>query len=107
MAITKSTYSLGHPQRDGRVYITERHEADTEDVFTVEYLGDAKDDVEGVMATRALQIDTAEMQRSADETARGVLESAESKSLQHVKKQPDSDLKLFLTVAEISVLKDG
>ena len=50
--IVRSTLIANHPQRDGRRYVTERHETDTGRIIDVEYLAEAGIDAGARMLAR-------------------------------------------------------
>lgn len=59
MPITASTHTVGHPQVDGRRYVTEQHTDSAGGVHVVEYLAAVGTDYAAVRDARAAQISEA------------------------------------------------
>ena len=59
MPIVSSEYRLGHAQRDGRRYVTERHTLDTGEVIAREYGPVGEIDYAAVMTAEAARIEQA------------------------------------------------
>ena len=56
MPIVSSTHTVGHPQVDGRRYVTESHTDDAGVVHSVEYLAAVNADYVAIRDARAVQI---------------------------------------------------
>jgi len=65
--VVASEFSVGHAQRDGRRYITERHVLDTGEVVVREYGPVVEIDYAAVAQVKAAQIDASIAEREADE----------------------------------------
>lgn len=75
MPVLSSQFSLGHPQKDGRRYVTERHTLDTGEVIVREYGPVGEIDYAAVAAGKAAQIE-AEIASRLDAETLAVQESA-------------------------------
>lgn len=71
MSIVSSSYTVGHAQRDGRRYVTERHTDDDGGVYEVEYLAPDGTDYQAVMQARATAITEQLAAQLAEETPSG------------------------------------
>lgn len=55
-SIVHSAYTVGHPQRDGRCYVVERHTDDAGAVHEIEYLAPSKVDHAAIARARAAEL---------------------------------------------------
>lgn len=61
MPVTSSTFTVGEPQADGRVWVTETHTFDTGDVQQLSYLADPTFDFQARLDARAAALTADEL----------------------------------------------
>jgi uncharacterized protein YyaL (SSP411 family) len=67
--VLSSSYTVGHAQRDGRRYVSERHETDDGQVIEQSYLAATDADYEAILQDHAAQIDASLALFASEQTA--------------------------------------
>lgn len=65
MAIISSTYKVGTPQADGRIYVDEIHTNDDGEQYTFSYLAEPNHDFQTTLHTRAARLNEQLVRRAA------------------------------------------
>jgi len=107
MAVVASMIIADRAQRDGRRYITERHERADGTVVLVEYLVDAVADASATMLARVPFLDAQEVEAERRGRLRRLREVVLAKRDDWLRGQTDLALKttLLLTDAQLRMLK--